>query len=153
MSRIGLVIFGATGFAGKYAVEQTVKIAKIKGGFTWGIAGRSKDKLQKLLEEVGKKYDTDLKDIPVLIADLSDQNSLNEMCSKASVIANCCGPYRFYGESVIKACINNKTHHVDISGEPEVIKFFVLLHSFLLFSEYYTLYFQLFFFSIWKGWS
>lgn len=36
------------------------------------------------------------------------------------VVVNCCGPYRFYGEAVVKACINSGTHHVDVSGEPQV---------------------------------
>lgn len=35
---------------------------------------------------------------------------------------NCCGPYRFYGEPVIKACINAGTHHVDVSGEPHFME-------------------------------
>lgn len=37
------------------------------------------------------------------------------------IVLNCCGPYRFYGEMVVKACIANGTHHVDISGEPQYI--------------------------------
>ena len=28
--------------------------------------------------------------------------------------------YRFYGEQVVKACIENGAHHLDISGEPQV---------------------------------
>lgn len=42
------------------------------------------------------------------------------MTESANVIVNCCGPYRFYGETVVKSCIATKTHHVDVSGEPQV---------------------------------
>ena len=28
--------------------------------------------------------------------------------------------YRFYGEPVVKAAVENGCHHLDISGEPEV---------------------------------
>lgn len=35
---------------------------------------------------------------------------------------NCCGPYRFYGEALIKACISAGTHHVDVSGEPQYME-------------------------------
>ena len=28
--------------------------------------------------------------------------------------------YRFYGEAVVKAAVENGCHHLDISGEPEV---------------------------------
>ena len=31
-------------------------------------------------------------------------------------VLNCVGPYRFYGEAVVKACVENGAHHVDISG-------------------------------------
>lgn len=37
------------------------------------------------------------------------------------IVLNCCGPYRFYGEIVVKSCIAAGTHHVDISGEPQYI--------------------------------
>lgn len=31
-----------------------------------------------------------------------------------------CVQYRFYGEPVVKACVENGAHCVDISGEPQV---------------------------------
>lgn len=42
-----------------------------------------------------------------------------KMCSSAKVCINCVGPFRYYGEPVVKACIANKTHYVDVCGEPE----------------------------------
>lgn len=56
----------------------------------------------------------------MIIADLKDNDSLKKMTEQAKIIVNCAGPYRFYGEPVIKACIATKTHHVDVSGEPQV---------------------------------
>ncbi|XP_036341124.1 saccharopine dehydrogenase-like oxidoreductase [Rhagoletis pomonella] len=43
------------------------------------------------------------------------------MARKCKVLINCCGPYRFYGEVVVKACIEAGAHHLDISGEPQYI--------------------------------
>ncbi|KAM7363721.1 saccharopine dehydrogenase-like oxidoreductase isoform 2-T2 [Cochliomyia hominivorax] len=43
------------------------------------------------------------------------------MAKKCKIVLNCCGPYRFYGETVVKACVAAGTHHVDISGEPQYI--------------------------------
>lgn len=60
-------------------------------------------------------------DVPILIADLKDEESLKNMTAQAKVLVNCSGPYRFYGEPVIKACIATRTHQVDVSGEPQVI--------------------------------
>lgn len=44
------------------------------------------------------------------------------MAKKAKVVVNCCGPYRFLGEAVVKACIEAGTHHVDVSGEPQYME-------------------------------
>lgn len=30
--------------------------------------------------------------------------------------------YRFYGQQVVQKCIENKTHHLDVSGEPEYLE-------------------------------
>lgn len=49
------------------------------------------------------------------------------MTEQAKVLVNCCGPYRFYGEPVVKACIATRTHQVDVSGEPQVR--IISLHS------------------------
>lgn len=60
--------------------------------------------------------------MPVIIADVKDERSLLEMASRAKVVVNCVGPYRFHGGPVVRACINGGAHHVDVSGEPEVGK-------------------------------
>jgi short subunit dehydrogenase-like uncharacterized protein len=64
--------------------------------------------------------DADLTAIRVVVADVEDEQSLREMASQARLVANCVGPYRFYGESVVKACIASGAHHLDVSGEPQV---------------------------------
>ena len=51
---------------------------------------------------------------------MKDEESVRKMTSQADVIVNCCGPYRFFGETVVRSCIATKTHHVDVSGEPQV---------------------------------
>ncbi|GAB6031551.1 hypothetical protein CHUAL_009318 [Chamberlinius hualienensis] len=112
-----LIIFGASAFTGKYTVEYIAKNndeLKLK----WAVAGRSRSKLLAVLEEVSSLTGKDVKSIPVIIADVDDPKSLTEMCQKAKLILNIVGPYRLYGEPVVKACIENKTHHLDLSGEP-----------------------------------
>lgn len=48
--RLDIVIFGATGFTGKYTVKEAARLAKLKT-FTWGIAGRRKEALKSVLKE------------------------------------------------------------------------------------------------------
>jgi short subunit dehydrogenase-like uncharacterized protein len=64
--------------------------------------------------------DTDLAAIRVIVADVEDESSLREMASQARVVVNYVGPYRFHGETVVRACIASGTHHLDVSGEPQV---------------------------------
>uniref|UniRef100_A0A1L8D951 Putative conserved plasma membrane protein n=1 Tax=Nyssomyia neivai TaxID=330878 RepID=A0A1L8D951_9DIPT len=117
--RLDVVIFGATGFTGQCAVERGVEfLAKVK----WGIAGRSQVKLEKIRTDIGLKVSKDLSHIPIIIADVADEGSLTKMAQQAKVVINCCGPYRHFGEPVVKACIASKTHHIDVSGEPQYME-------------------------------
>ncbi|XP_026759515.2 lipid droplet localized protein-like [Galleria mellonella] len=118
MSRLDLVIFGATGFTGKKVVEQVARGGKYYDNLSWGVAGRSQQKLENVLADVSKLTGKDLSHVRVIVADTGDHKSLREMCSQAKVLVNCCGPYRLYGEPVVRAAIEAKTHYVDISGEP-----------------------------------
>ncbi|XP_068622399.1 saccharopine dehydrogenase-like oxidoreductase [Battus philenor] len=129
MSRLDLVIFGATGFTGKNAVIECAKIAKKRNGLTWGIAGRSKAKLAAVLDEASKKTGDDLSSIPVLVADVGDEASLRAMCERTRVLVNCCGPYRLYGEPVVAAAVKAGANMVDVSGEPQYIETMQLKYS------------------------
>ncbi|XP_003700852.1 saccharopine dehydrogenase-like oxidoreductase [Megachile rotundata] len=115
--RLDFVIFGATGFTGKYAVKVAVELAKEKN-LKFGVSGRRK----QALEAVVKEFASDIDNVPIIVADLKDEESLKKMTERAKVLVNCCGPYRFYGEPVIKACIATRTHQVDVSGEPQYIE-------------------------------
>lgn len=52
--KLDIIIFGATGFTGKVVVYEMVKLAKEKG-VKWGISGRTRNKLDDVLKEVGEK--------------------------------------------------------------------------------------------------
>lgn len=55
MKELDLIVFGATGFTGKFVVRETANLIKEKGNFKWGIAGRNKAKLEKLLQDIVDK--------------------------------------------------------------------------------------------------
>lgn len=80
--RLDVVIFGATGFTGKHAVLEGVKLL---ANLTWGVAGRNKEKLEEMLKEIGTKAGTDLSKTPIIIADIKDEDSLKKMCERAKV--------------------------------------------------------------------
>lgn len=47
-SRVDIIVFGATGFTGKFIVRECAR----KNNFSWSVAGRNEAKLQELLEHV-----------------------------------------------------------------------------------------------------
>jgi len=124
MSRkFDLVVFGATGFTGKYVVETIVKTLKYDPSFTYAVAGRTTSKLDAVLQEVADRTKADnVKSVEKIVADIVDEESLRAMARQAKVVLNCVGPYRFFGEQVVKACLAEGTHHVDVSGEPQYLE-------------------------------
>lgn len=115
-----IVVFGASGFTGQFVVREVARNCKSK--FKWAVAGRSKDKLEKVLQETNSEIGYDIQDVGIILADVEDEESLNGMCSRANIILNCVGPYRFFGEPVVKAAVENSCHHLDVSGEPEFLE-------------------------------
>ncbi|XP_064197175.1 saccharopine dehydrogenase-like oxidoreductase isoform X3 [Anguilla rostrata] len=63
-----------------------------------------------------------MSEVGIILADVGDLASLATMCKQGVVVLNCVGPYRFYGEPVVKACIENGTHYMDICGEPQFLE-------------------------------
>ncbi|KAK9871268.1 hypothetical protein WA026_011538 [Henosepilachna vigintioctopunctata] len=117
MERIDIILFGVTGFTGKHTLDYLHKFASAKD-LTWGVAGRNKTKIVSILAALEQKTgDTRISSVPIIIADVSDDQSIQNMVWKARLIINCCGPYRFIGETVVKACVEAGTHHIDVSGE------------------------------------
>ncbi|KAF2886808.1 hypothetical protein ILUMI_19365, partial [Ignelater luminosus] len=54
--RLDIVVFGATGFSGKYTLPYVHKFSKLgKRNLTWAVAGRSKNKLRDILNCAAKK--------------------------------------------------------------------------------------------------
>ena len=125
--KFDLVIFGASGFTGQFVVDEVCKVAE-EENLTWAVAGRNMTKLQKVLNEASNRTDKNLLETPIIVADTSSKSSLEEMAKQAKIVLNCVGPYRFFGEPVVKACIEYGAHHLDISGEPQYLETMQLLY-------------------------
>ncbi|XP_036405652.1 saccharopine dehydrogenase-like oxidoreductase [Megalops cyprinoides] len=121
-----IIVFGASGFTGQFVVEEVARTSAEgpKGTLKWAIAGRSRQKLEKVLEQAaGTLSKPELKsEVEVIVADVGEPDSLAAMCKQGVIVLNCVGPYRFYGEPVVKACVENGAHCIDICGEPQFLE-------------------------------
>ncbi|XP_050349650.1 lipid droplet localized protein-like [Nymphalis io] len=123
MSRLDLIIFGATGFTGKHVVKMLAsKVIENYPDLKWGVAGRSMTKLDAMLQEISNQIEGDITSVKKIEANVKDEESLKEMCLQCKVLVNCCGPFRLYGEPVVRAAVAARAHYVDVCGEPQFIE-------------------------------
>jgi short subunit dehydrogenase-like uncharacterized protein len=112
-----LVVFGATSFVGKILCNYLAN-EYAEPNLTWAIAARSEVKLNELKQSLGAKA----ADLPLFLADSTDEESLARLCSKAAVIISTVGPYALYGELLVKCCAASGTDYCDLTGEPQWIR-------------------------------
>lgn len=124
-----IVVFGASAFTGQYVVEYLARITYGENArypnIRWAIAGRSVTKLRETLKAASAHVpgaEEKLGTISYLTADVSNPASLEKMCASTRILLNIVGPYEKYGEPVVKAAIEQKTHYLDLSGEPYFIE-------------------------------
>ena len=111
-----IVLWGATGFTGRLVADYLVR--NYLGGDTGlrlALAGRNKDKLQGIAKEIGAP------ELPLLIGDSFDAESLDAIASRAEVLITTVGPYAKYGAELVGACVRNGTDYCDLTGETHFI--------------------------------
>lgn len=122
------------GFTGKYVVDYICKTCK---RLKWAIAGRSEFSLQQILADIANSSGKDITLPEIIIADVFKPETLDALTKRVKVLINCVGPYRHYGEAVVKASIENGADYVDISGKfslplsamPFYVKKFIFLQN------------------------
>ncbi len=112
-SKFDIVVYGATGFTGQLVAEYLAAQYKGDAGLKWAMAGRSKDKLATVRDAVGAPADTSL-----IVADASDLASLKAMVAQTKAVITTVGPYQFYGNDVLAACVEAGVDYFDLCGEP-----------------------------------
>ncbi|EKU99424.1 hypothetical protein Lepto7375DRAFT_1466 [Leptolyngbya sp. PCC 7375] len=118
-----LVVFGATGFVGHILCEYLLNQVGVNGAVKWAIAGRSQAKLNALVSDLGANS------LPQIVADVSDEASLQQMCNQTQVVVSTVGPYALYGEPLVKVCAETGTDYCDLTGEPQWIRRMIQRYS------------------------
>ncbi|MDX2243121.1 MAG: saccharopine dehydrogenase NADP-binding domain-containing protein [Leptolyngbyaceae cyanobacterium bins.302] len=109
-----VVLYGASGFVGKQTVQYFACHAA-SGHVRWALAGRNRQKLESVRDEVGVAVD-------VLVADSQDQSAIDAVVAQTRVLLSTAGPFALYGDALVDACVRFKTHYVDITGETPWVK-------------------------------
>lgn len=116
---VEITLFGATGFTGQHIARE---LAAVFEG-TFALAGRDRSKLETLAASLAEEHPR-LSGRPpkVIVADVNDATSLRTMAEESRVVISTVGPFRRWGEPVVKACLEGGADYLDISGEPEFIE-------------------------------
>ncbi|MDJ0908376.1 MAG: saccharopine dehydrogenase NADP-binding domain-containing protein [Woeseiaceae bacterium] len=113
-----IIVWGATGFTGVLVAEYLLDRYGVGGDLRWAIAGRSADKLKALKSSLGDGA----ADLPSIVADSFDEEALDAMTSRTTVVLTTVGPYAKYGSPLVAACVKNGTHYCDLAGEAQWIR-------------------------------
>ena len=105
-----VVLYGATGFVGRQTVAY---FAAHAGGLRWALAGRSADRLAQVRDACGPGA----ADAGLIVADAHDAAALDALASDTRVVLSTAGPFALYGSALVAACVERRTHYVDITGE------------------------------------
>lgn len=108
-----LVVFGATGYTGKFTAESIASHLPID--LKWAVAGRSAEKLNQVVSQL-KTSNPDRLQPGIEVCHLDDE-SLSTLAKKTFILISTVGPFGKYGEHAFKACAENGTHYIDVTGE------------------------------------
>lgn len=112
-----LVVWGATGFTGGLTAEYLVSSYGPTSGSSTplriALGGRSASRL----EAVRASLPGGGEGVTVVVADAGDQESVDAMAARTSVVVAAAGPFARFGTPVVSACARLGTDYVDITGE------------------------------------
>lgn len=122
--KLDVVVYGATGFTGRLVCEYLNQQIGVNDGLSWAMAGRSRDKLESVREELGIPDSVSL-----LITDADAPASIDAMVADTKVVITTVGPYQLYGSALVAACAAAGTDYVDLCGEPNWMAEMIQAHG------------------------
>ena len=102
-----VMIYGAYGYTGDLVARQAVKM-----GMRPVLAGRDPSRLRPLADELG---------LDAAAFAPTDAGEVRRVLEPCSVLLNCAGPFIRTWRPMTEACLETKTHYLDITGELEVL--------------------------------
>lgn len=105
-----ILLHGATGFTGRLVAHELDRL-----GLSFRLAGRNKEKLEALQNELKSSP-------PFSVADITNPASLDGMIQGMRVVINTVGPFTDLGEPVFAAAMEQGVHYLDTTGEQEFMR-------------------------------
>ncbi len=102
------ILYGSYGYTGNLIAEMASEHSE-----PVILAGRNEEKLKKQSARLGLNY---------CVADLENREELDEMMSEAELVLHCAGPFCNTWKPMAEACLRNRVHYLDITGEIDVFE-------------------------------
>jgi len=109
------MIYGANGYTGRLTAAEAVR-----RGMQPVLAGRSEASVSPLATELGLEY---------RVFSLDDPTGLRQAISGMKLVLHCAGPFSISSEPMASACLAQRVHYLDITGEISVFAALHLLHE------------------------
>jgi short subunit dehydrogenase-like uncharacterized protein len=110
-----IIVYGASGYSGTITCEYLAN--KASANIKWAIAGRDERKLEALRSDLAK-INVACAKLTIFKVDANEHAEILGLASKTRVLCSFVGPYRVYGEPIVRACVEAGTDYVDVTGEP-----------------------------------
>jgi short subunit dehydrogenase-like uncharacterized protein len=115
-----LILWGATGVAGGLVAEYLTDQYEPET-LSLAVGGRNKEKLESVAAALSRDSER-WAEIPVVIGDATDPDSLRDIAGSTRVVCTTVGPYTKYGSPLVGACVENGTDYCDLTGEVNWIR-------------------------------
>src|SRR5579872_6019629 len=125
--RFDVVLWGATGFTGQLVAEYLVTHHGAGAALRWAIAGRSRDKLERVRQGL-TAIDKSARDLPILTGDSADRDSLDAIVKTTRAVCSTVGPFAVHGKELVAACVDAGTDYCDSTGEPQFVRAMIDAH-------------------------
>ncbi|HET6338633.1 MAG TPA: saccharopine dehydrogenase NADP-binding domain-containing protein, partial [Polyangiales bacterium] len=102
------LIYGANGYTGELIARE----AKARGE-TPVLGGRNAAALSQLADELGFAHRA---------FKLDEPKSLDAALAGVRLVLNCAGPFSRTAKPMVDACLRNRVHYVDVTGEVDVFE-------------------------------
>lgn len=102
------LVYGATGYTGRLIVEEA-----LRAGLRPVLSGRNADAVRELAGRFG---------LEARPAALEDAAALDGAMRGLRAVVHCAGPFHRTVEPMLEACLRNRVHYLDITGEIAVFE-------------------------------